>query len=179
MATTLTTNGTDPDATVPSFGLHQYVQWAVGDPQAAVELSLRGGVTEFWEEDLRSKLRRTALQDRVASLADLPDDWDGHGGERASTEALRRASQFIERMAGSLLTVEPYPEPDGGVGLEYHSDEHFSLYISFPPSGEAAYVAVLRRGGGKEEIHRGNGIASTTQLTAIINRILEYAVTVV
>ena len=86
------------------------------------------------------------------------------------------ACDLAKRFSG-LLPVEVkdydlYPEPDGSIGWECHRGKEFSLYLSFTPEKELAYIAVYRNDG-EEEVHRGRGIKVLDWLPAVLQRFVD------
>ena len=115
----------------------------------------------------------TSLEVR-AELKDfltLGFDWDGHGAKAISPKACVHAWRFLRAPLRQLPEFEPYPEPDGSVGLEYHK-ENKSLYLSFAADRQIAYVLVVRKSGA-EEVHRGRGVIAGKVIPVSIRRILD------
>lgn len=153
----LATAGTVGWAELPFVG---FTHAGSGEGESAYTVTVfdQRGATESHVSELETFRREL---DEIGALG---SDWDGHDAAQISGNACRHALEFFEALPADLRQFEPYPEPDGSVGLEYHRDNTFSLYLSFSPEGELSYVAVFRDPKGGEEVHRGSGIKATDEL---------------
>ena len=118
-------------------------------------------IDEPWLDEPRAELKE---------FLTLGSDWDGHGAKATSPRACVHAWRFLRALPNQIRGFEPYPEPDGRVGFEYHKNNK-SLYLSFDADGDIAYVVVFRKPGG-EEVHRGRGVKAGKVIPASIRRIL-------
>lgn len=126
------------------------------------------GIVDDPQETTLQNIRR-----ELDELIALGPDWDGHGALQIVREASDYAFAFAQALPPEMKNVAPFAETDGSVGLEYHKDNKFSLYLSFSPQGEIAYVAVFRDPDGSEEVHRGHGIKASDKIPVTIGRILD------
>ena len=114
---------------------------------------------------------KEAYLGKLADMLALQGDWDGHGASSISPEAGKLAERFMKQLPATISDCDIYPEPDGSVGWECHKDNDFSLYLSFSPEEEIAYVAVYRHDG-PEEVHRGKGIKMVDRLPEVLQRFI-------
>jgi hypothetical protein len=91
------------------------------------------------------------LENHIQEFSRLKSNWDGYGAEPIQSESIRHAVEFLKANADLGLSYEPYPDPDGSVGLEGQKGPNV-LYLNFAPSGEIAYL--LKIG---SAVHRGHG----------------------
>lgn len=89
----------------------------------------------------------TEIIDRLNSLLQLPDNWNGYG-ERAVTPAAVAAA--LKLLGGNLSAPTPWVVPlsSGGLQIEWHADT-IDLEIEIPSSGGTASVWLLR---GRDEL---------------------------
>jgi len=95
-----------------------------------------------------------AIAQEIRSYANLRENWDGHGAARISSSAMEHILEFLRANRCLAAKAEPFPDPNGNVGLEARVGTKV-LYLSFAPSGEIAYLA---RDG--HAIDRGRGADS-------------------
>ena len=93
---------------------------------------------------------KTALEE----LAHLKEGWDGHSAAPISLDSIEYAKQFIDRLNNRAAIFEPFPDPDGTVGLEAHMND-ISVYLNFSATGTIAYVVKHA-----DAVHRGHGVAT-------------------
>lgn len=112
------------------------------------------------------------VEDKLVEMQALDADWDGYSAQPISPMACKLARKFIKLLPTTIYDYEIYPEPDGSVGWECHNENGFSLYFSFSPDEEIAYVAVYRKDG-REEVHRGRGIILLETLTELLQPFID------
>jgi hypothetical protein len=81
--------------------------------------------------------------DRIAKLADLPDNWDGYGSPRIDPRAIEAARRFVARVAFDSLPL-PHVSPvlGGSAGLHWRYGDR-ELEFTFHPDGEIEFLKVL------------------------------------
>lgn len=125
----------------------------------------------FSEPDTVSSL--DDLRAELDEFANLDPNWDGHGAAPISRAACEYAWRFLQELPEEKRNFEPYPEPDGSVGFECHKDNKSSMYLSFSPVGEIAYVAVFKYESGAEEVHRGSGLRAGSEIPSRIRELID------
>ncbi len=93
----------------------------------------------------------TRLASEISALAELHRDWDGHGAEPISPDAIAHALRFVQTIDHTRMRFEAFPDPNGNVGLQADIGDRV-LYLNFSPNGDIAYV--IRSG---HAVHRGRG----------------------
>ena len=90
---------------------------------------------------------------RLAELRTLPDDWDSYGGTPPTSLALKRAELLVADLATTFgralgdraIPTEIFPNPDGGLELEWSSDD-WTLGVEIGPTGDARYMTNIGSG---------------------------------
>ncbi|MGH8470763.1 MAG: hypothetical protein ACREVY_17920 [Gammaproteobacteria bacterium] len=93
-----------------------------------------------------------AVKDEIEAFSTLVPDWDGHGAKPVSRQAIAHAVRFVQSVPQYTSNFEPFPDPNGNVGIEAHIRDK-TLYLNFASSGEIAYLLKAGR-----QIHRGRGV---------------------
>jgi hypothetical protein len=85
-------------------------------------------------------------QPRLHALRNLRSNWDGEGGEAATTDAIIAMDEILKKVA-DRRTVFPYLSPDGegGVLAEWHAKEQ-KIEIEVDAVGEANFYATDQAG---------------------------------
>lgn len=104
-----------------------------------------------WLLDLRAwGVETEQLKASVRDLLNLKRGWDGEDAEPISPHSIEHACAFIDALGSRSKDFEPFPDPDGLVGLEAHKKDKVA-YLSFYEDGLIAYVFRAN-----EAVHRGN-----------------------
>ena len=103
-------------------------------------------------------LRKQILFDELADLLLLEKDWDGFNALPISKKSHLQVNKFLSHIGNIAVFFEPFPLPNGGIGLEIHIEKDNELLLSFSPEEEASYVVAS-----KGEVHRGTGIKDITK----------------
>lgn len=90
------------------------------------------------------------IKGSVRELLTLEKGWNGENAEPISLESAEHACAFIDALGPRSGLFEPFPDPDGLVGLEARKNDK-AAYLSFYKDGLIAYA--FRTG---NAIHRGN-----------------------
>ena len=90
------------------------------------------------------------LKASVCDLLILEKGWNGDDAEAITIESVEHACAFIDALGPRARLFEPFPDPDGLVGLEARKHDK-AAYLSFYKDGLIAYA--FRAG---DAIHRGN-----------------------
>jgi len=124
--------------------------WAIGVLWDYIGDIVSIGTAEYSSDPVSSHSQK------LIEIAKLKAGWDGYNAEPISADAIRHAIAFVRSlgMQGSLF--EPFPDPDGSVGLEGHKNNK-SVYLNFSSLGAIAYVI---KGG--NSIHRGHDVNAET-----------------
>lgn len=81
--------------------------------------------------------------DKIAGLAQLPDNWDGYGSPRLDPAAIAAARRFVASVAFENLPLPSIsPVLGGSVGLQWRYGEK-ELEFTFHPDGEVEFLRVL------------------------------------
>lgn len=102
---------------------------------------------------LNNYLKRQELFKELDELLLLEQNWDGHNALPISKIPHSQAYKFLNSIGQKAAFFEPFPLPNGGIGLEIHIEKDYELLLSFSPESEIAYVVALNT-----EVHRGRGI---------------------
>jgi len=104
-----------------------------------------------WLLDLKAWGDETEqLKASVTDLLNLQRGWDGEDADPIDPRSAEHACAFIDALGERSKDFEPFPDPNGLVGLEAHK-EGKAAYLSFFHDGLMAYV--FRVG---NAVHRGN-----------------------
>jgi|GEM_PF-2892295 len=95
-----------------------------------------------------------SIEQEIRSYAELKKNWDGHGAARISSSSIEHILAFLKVQPHLAEVAEPFPDPNGNVGLEARVGDKV-LYLSFAPSGKIAYL--VRDG---QAVDRGRGADS-------------------
>jgi len=81
--------------------------------------------------------------DQIATLADLPDNWDGYGSPQIDSRAIAAARRFVASVAFESLPL-PHVSPvlGGSAGLHWRYGDR-ELEFTFHPDGEIEFLKVL------------------------------------
>jgi hypothetical protein len=91
---------------------------------------------------------------RISEFARLPQDWDSHGSNPVTVDALRIALTFLSESPLELVP-EPSISPVSGGGLGFHwQADGRDLEIEILPDGRVEYLRTIRAG---EEIKSEEG----------------------
>ncbi len=112
------------------------------------------------------------VNETLAEIEALEPDWDAYGARQVSPVACRLARKFLRLLPPQIEDFDIYPEPDGSIGWECHKGAEFSLFLSFTPDEEIAYVAVYREND-QEEVHRGRGIKMVEKLPKVLQPFID------
>jgi hypothetical protein len=83
---------------------------------------------------------------RISEFARLPQDWDSHGSNPVTVDALKMALTFLSESPLELVP-EPSVSPVPGGGLGFHwQTEGRDLEIEIHPDGRVEYLRTLRAG---------------------------------
>lgn len=79
--------------------------------------------------------------EQVRTLFDLPEDWDGEGGERPADDVIQSAIGFLEFVAKYASVDRPHVSPtrSGGVLLEWENGPH-QIEVEVLSRDAASYV---------------------------------------
>ena len=94
--------------------------------------------------------RLAKLMSKLASLADLQEDWDSYGSEPPTEKALRNALKALSQTWLDLLPLEVVPSVEGGVTFVYMDDERGYAELEFGNDDEV--VAAVRSSSGKVDV---------------------------
>lgn len=96
-------------------------------------------------EDVNPWVADCAL--RISEFARLPQDWDSHGSNPVTVDALKTALLFISESPLELIP-EPSvsPVPGGGLGFHWQADGR-DLEIEILPDGRVEYLKTIQGGG--------------------------------
>ena len=119
-------------------------------------------------DDSQTVISLDTIHKELQDLSDLEDNWDGHDGYAISKRACNHAWSFIKLLGNKANRFEPFPDPDGSVGLEYHDGGNVSAYFNFSAGGELSYVVILG-----DVVHRGHGIHVEDELPSILRSIVD------
>ena len=76
----------------------------------------------------------------------LDEGWDGYDARPVSIAAYTDALNFLRILPMNYYTPDIVPEPSGGIGLEWISDDNERFVISFDGSGTYAYAGIFLGG---------------------------------
>ena len=89
--------------------------------------------------------------DRIAALANLPNDWDGYGSPRIDPGAMAAGRRFVASVAfKDLPRPNVSPVLGGSLGLQWRYGEK-ELEFTFQPNGEIEFLRVLGADLGRDE----------------------------
>ncbi len=87
--------------------------------------------------------------DSWQELESLEDDWDAAGAKKVSPQAIAHARRFLTSLPSIGQTFVPFPDMDGGVGLQARAADK-AAYLIVSPDNLFTYVIKVA---GK--VHRG------------------------
>jgi hypothetical protein len=119
-------------------------------------------------DDIKNTNALEAIHKELHELSQYESDWDGHGSRAISKRACEHAESFARMMGNKASFFEPYPDPDGSVGLEYHDNGTTSMYFNFSADGELTYLVILGT-----EVHRGHGVHVTDSIPAALRTFID------
>lgn len=153
--------------TLPELGEFQKTAspWLVWGDAPLIDIDQIDATTAL---HLDANKKVDAIRHQLEEFSSLEEGWDGHGAKSLSQIACDSALTFLELLGSKAALFEPYPEPDGSVGLEYHDADRGSIHLSFSPTGDLAYVAA--RG---TEVHGGRGVRMEKEIPPALKPFLD------
>ena len=111
-------------------------------------------ISSIYDEYLRAVNRTASWQTIIPLIVELEETfneclykgWDGYGARPLSIGAYTDALSFLQTLPPHSPTPSVVPEPSGGIGLEWISNEHERFVISFDGSGTYAYAGIFVNG---------------------------------
>lgn len=87
------------------------------------------------------------LEGKLQMLERVKQGWDSYDAEPPSSEAIRRAKDFLRLFRATLLTPSKVlPSGEGGVALSFYYENGRDAYIEFLNDGESQAVLYTRSG---------------------------------
>ncbi len=145
-------------ASSPLFSSPDFLEF-----DADIHPELPEDVSNIVSDGVKKTNTLEAILKELQELSQYESDWDGHGGRAISKRACEHAESFVSMMENKASFFEPYPDPDGSVGLEFHGNGAKSMYFNFSAEGELTYLVVLGK-----EVHRGHGVHVTDSIPAAV-----------
>lgn len=95
----------------------------------------------------------------------LEGGWDGYNAIPISSDTYLEAKKFIRSLTAEVPAPEITPEPDGGIGFEWHIDAAHSIILSVTGNNLINYAGLF---GGQNDLH-GNEEFVNTIPTNVLN----------
>ncbi|MNE43067.1 hypothetical protein D3C80_1372250 [compost metagenome] len=77
---------------------------------------------------------------KIAKLALMPFDWDGHGGIAPAQATISEAIRFYEVIRGVAPPTDVEASPDGEINLVWRSNDGVYIEVGFDGDGLASYL---------------------------------------
>ncbi|MFV1977551.1 MAG: hypothetical protein ACC651_17560, partial [Candidatus Scalindua sp.] len=99
-------------ASSPLFSSPDFLEF-----DADIHPELPEDVSNIVSDGVKKTNTLEAILKELQELSQYESDWDGHGGRAISKRACEHAESFVSMMENKASFFEPYPDPDGSVGL--------------------------------------------------------------
>ena len=100
-------------------------------------------------EQLAKPQDNTSLHSQISAYRDLPEDWDGEGGQAPSGQAIREALAFIDILPVGAKVPKASVAGDGEIGFYWRHNKDF-IEISFYGDGNLYFYARVESTGVNE-----------------------------
>ena len=125
-------------------------------------------------EELNTISPKVAL--RLQKLAELESDWDGEGGESIPQNVISRAVCILRKVnnISPTLLKEVFiaPSPDGGLDLEWGTNEGGELLLFVPPLSKSVRFLLDRLTPSGVVLESEGILVSDKQLTDLVTKLL-------
>ncbi len=110
------------------------------------------GLESNWIDELHRQFTTfyKDIEDTIAKILNLQENWDGEGGKCYNKETLYRAAEFVKKLSFALwrktqkLITPPkiLPGPDGSIDVHWKSPK-FDLLVNIPenPDESASFAS--------------------------------------